>query len=68
MAGLKNSCPTWICPFFGDQFFWGEVVNREGLVIPATYCIFHHTYIHTSYPEYIYICNQLQPIYETIQP
>eukprot|EP01034_Spumella_vulgaris_P023338 gene23338-29550_t len=30
-AGLRYGCPTWICPFFGDQFFWGELVHRGGL-------------------------------------
>jgi len=28
-AGLRFGCPTWICPFFGDQFFWGEMVHRN---------------------------------------
>ena len=27
-AGLRAGKPTWICPFFGDQFFWGEI-ERE---------------------------------------
>jgi UDP:flavonoid glycosyltransferase YjiC (YdhE family) len=27
-AGLIAAKPTWICPFFGDQHFWGEMVNR----------------------------------------
>ncbi|GMH97452.1 hypothetical protein TrST_g12668 [Triparma strigata] len=30
-AGLRASKPTLVCPFFGDQFFWGEVVNRAGV-------------------------------------
>jgi len=30
-AGLRAGRPTWICPFFGDQPFWGEVVHRQGL-------------------------------------
>ena len=27
-AGLRAGKPTFICPFFGDQFFWGQVVYR----------------------------------------
>lgn len=27
-TGLLYGRPTWICPFFGDQFFWGEMVHR----------------------------------------
>eukprot|EP00595_Chromulina_sp_UTEXLB2642_P003086 CAMPEP_0196763528 /NCGR_PEP_ID=MMETSP1095-20130614/4257_1 /TAXON_ID=96789 ORGANISM="Chromulina nebulosa, Strain UTEXLB2642" /NCGR_SAMPLE_ID=MMETSP1095 /ASSEMBLY_ACC=CAM_ASM_000446 /LENGTH=1269 /DNA_ID=CAMNT_0042116921 /DNA_START=178 /DNA_END=3987 /DNA_ORIENTATION=- len=30
-AGLVAGLPTWICPFFGDQHFWGEIVLRRGL-------------------------------------
>jgi hypothetical protein len=30
-TGLLHGCPTWICPFFGDQHFWGEMVFRAGL-------------------------------------
>jgi hypothetical protein len=30
-TGLLHGCPTWICPFFGDQHFWGEMVYRAGL-------------------------------------
>lgn len=29
-AGLRASKPTMVCPFFGDQFFWGEMVHRRG--------------------------------------
>jgi len=29
-AGLRASKPTLVCPFFGDQHFWGEVVSRSG--------------------------------------
>ena len=29
-AGLKAAKPTLVCPFFGDQFFWGEMVRRSG--------------------------------------
>ena len=28
-AGLRAGKPTMICPFFGDQFFWGEAVWNE---------------------------------------
>lgn len=28
-AGLRYGCPTWVCPFFGDQHFWGEMVHRR---------------------------------------
>lgn len=30
-AGLRAGKPTWICPFFGDQNFWGEMVSRRGV-------------------------------------
>jgi hypothetical protein len=30
-ASLQAGLPTWICPFFGDQNFWGDVVYRRGL-------------------------------------
>lgn len=30
-AGLRNGLPTFICPFFGDQFMWAEMVNRAGV-------------------------------------
>lgn len=30
-ASLQAGLPTWICPFFGDQNFWGEIVYRRGL-------------------------------------
>lgn len=29
-AGLRAGCPTLICPIFGDQPFWGEVVHQLG--------------------------------------
>lgn len=30
-AGLLHGLPTWICPFFGDQFFWGGVIHNNKL-------------------------------------
>eukprot|EP00873_Tetraselmis_striata_P015269 jgi/Tetstr1/435533/TSEL_024437.t1 len=30
-AGLRCGLPTFICPFFGDQHFWGEMVGRAHL-------------------------------------
>lgn len=30
-AGLRFGKPTWICPFFGDQHFWGEMIYRRKL-------------------------------------
>lgn len=30
-AGLRSGLPTLICPFFGDQFMWGEMVKRAGV-------------------------------------
>jgi sterol 3beta-glucosyltransferase len=30
-AGLRAGRPTVICPFFGDQPFWGRVVAKAGL-------------------------------------
>ncbi|XP_050212630.1 sterol 3-beta-glucosyltransferase UGT80B1 [Mercurialis annua] len=30
-TGLKAGCPTTIVPFFGDQFFWGDIVHKQGL-------------------------------------
>ena len=29
-AGLRAGLPTVVVPFFGDQFFWGEVVRTAG--------------------------------------
>jgi sterol 3beta-glucosyltransferase len=31
MAGLRAGKPTVICPFFGDQPFWGQMVLRGGV-------------------------------------
>lgn len=33
-AGLQAGKPTMICPFFGDQYFWGEMVFRSGVGPP----------------------------------
>jgi sterol 3beta-glucosyltransferase len=30
-AGLRAGCPTIICPFFGDQPFWGTRVSEMGV-------------------------------------
>ncbi|VAH82216.1 unnamed protein product [Triticum turgidum subsp. durum] len=30
-AGLIAGCPTTVVPFFGDQFFWGEIVHARGV-------------------------------------
>lgn len=30
-AGLRAGCPTIICPFFGDQPFWGRRVHELGV-------------------------------------
>ena len=30
-AGLRAGCPTIICPFFGDQPFWGQRVQALGV-------------------------------------
>lgn len=30
-AGLRFGLPTFICPFFGDQHMWGEMVRRAGV-------------------------------------
>jgi sterol 3beta-glucosyltransferase len=30
-AGLLAGCPTVICPFFGDQIFWGRCVEQLGV-------------------------------------
>ena len=30
-AGLRCGNPTFICPFFGDQHFWGAMVERAGV-------------------------------------
>ncbi len=30
-AGLKAGKPTMICPFFGDQFFWGHYCYQRGV-------------------------------------
>lgn len=36
-AGLRAGLPTVVVPFFGDQFFWGQVVSDAGAgrTIPA---------------------------------
>ncbi|WP_404364529.1 glycosyltransferase [Corallococcus coralloides] len=31
MAGLRAGKPTVICPFLGDQPFWGHIVQRAGV-------------------------------------
>lgn len=33
-AGLRAGKPTVIVPFLGDQFFWGRLLQREGLAPP----------------------------------
>jgi len=30
-AGLRAGLPTLVCPFFGDQHFWAEMVFRAGV-------------------------------------
>jgi hypothetical protein len=30
-AGLRYGLPTFVCPFFADQFMWGAMVNRAGV-------------------------------------
>ncbi|KAL5776625.1 hypothetical protein ACOSP7_009551 [Xanthoceras sorbifolium] len=30
-TGLKAGCPTTIVPFFGDQFFWGDIIQQREL-------------------------------------
>jgi len=30
-AGLRYGLPTLVCPFFGDQFLWAEMVRRAGV-------------------------------------
>jgi len=30
-AGLRYGLPTFVCPFFGDQFMWAEMVRRAGV-------------------------------------
>jgi hypothetical protein len=30
-AGLRYGLPTFVCPFFGDQFMWGAMVHRAGV-------------------------------------
>lgn len=30
-AGLRFGLPTLVCPFFGDQYMWGEMVHRAGV-------------------------------------
>jgi UDP:flavonoid glycosyltransferase YjiC (YdhE family) len=34
-AGLRAGLPTVVVPFFGDQFFWGQVVADAGAGPPA---------------------------------
>jgi hypothetical protein len=30
-AGLRHGLPTFVCPFFADQFMWGEMVQRASV-------------------------------------
>lgn len=30
-AGLRYALPTFVCPFFADQYMWGAMVNRAGV-------------------------------------
>jgi len=30
-AGLRYGLPTLVCPFFGDQYMWGEMVHRASV-------------------------------------
>lgn len=30
-AGLKHSLPTFVCPFFADQYMWSEMVARANV-------------------------------------
>ncbi len=30
-AGISAGRPTWVCPFFGDQAFWGHMVWKQGM-------------------------------------
>jgi len=30
-AGLRYGLPTFVCPFFGDQYMWGEMCFRAGV-------------------------------------
>jgi uncharacterized membrane protein len=30
-AGLRYGLPTFVCPFFADQFMWGAMVHRAGV-------------------------------------
>lgn len=34
-AGLRAGNPTFICPFFGDQYFWAEMISRAGAGPPG---------------------------------
>ena len=34
-AGLRAGNPTLVCPFFGDQHFWAEMVHRAGAGPPG---------------------------------
>jgi len=38
MAGLYAGKPTCIIPFFGDQYFWAQVITKHkvGITIPST--------------------------------
>ena len=43
-AGIKAGKPTWICPFFGDQFFWGEIIyknGKESIAYSLTHSLIH---------------------------
>ncbi|CAN0102904.1 unnamed protein product, partial [Heterosigma akashiwo] len=33
-AGLRAGKPTFVCPFFGDQHFWGALMSERGVGPP----------------------------------
>ncbi|KAL8161762.1 hypothetical protein V2J09_013251 [Rumex salicifolius] len=35
-TGINSGCPTWVVPFFGDQFFWAERIYEKGLTPKPT--------------------------------
>ncbi|KAL9182657.1 LOW QUALITY PROTEIN: hypothetical protein ACHAXT_013309 [Thalassiosira profunda] len=47
-AGLRYGLPTFVCPFFGDQFMWGEFVHRAGVGPKPTPVIYLTTEVLTE--------------------
>ncbi|GFH10331.1 glyco_transf_28 domain-containing protein, partial [Haematococcus lacustris] len=41
-SGIQAGCPTLVCPCYGDNYFWGELIQKLGAG-PAPLSIFDWT-------------------------